>query len=83
MGEKRREDENRVNIVNWLNKVNEEKERRKEREKRRMLERGRVERVMGRRGLRYFRVKTLVFTLEEGEGGRVWIEKIEKGSEHC
>ena len=41
------------------------------------------EREKGRRGLRYFRVKTLVFTLEEGEGGRVWIEKIEKGSEHC
>ena len=34
MGEKRREDENRVNIVNWLNKVNEEKERRR-RERRR------------------------------------------------
>ena len=37
------------------------------------------EREKGRRGLRYFRVKTLVFTLEEGEGGRVWIERIEKG----
>ena len=52
MGEKRREDENRVNIVNWLNNVNEEKERRRRKKRRKKsIEKG-IENIVekGRKG---------------------------------